>query len=80
MVRAKREEAIERTQQRTEELLKQKDETKRSNEKYAIQEMMKVHTYCVWFSPSLHCAPSESMAWGMVTFGVCLGIEWTWYF
>lgn len=42
VMRCKREEAIEKAQKRAEEALKQKDETKRNNEKYAIQEMMKL--------------------------------------
>ncbi|XP_076443572.1 dynein axonemal assembly factor 4-like isoform X2 [Babylonia areolata] len=42
IMRCKREEAIENTRKRTEEDLKQKEETKRKNEKYAIQEMMKL--------------------------------------
>lgn len=42
VMRSKREEALEKSQKRSEEFFKQREETKRDHEKYAIQEMMKV--------------------------------------
>lgn len=45
VMRSKREEALERAQKQSEEFFKQREETKRSHEKYAIQEMMKVSIF-----------------------------------
>lgn len=41
-MRAKREEAIAKTQTRTQEAIKLREEAKRENEKAAVREMMKV--------------------------------------